>query len=548
MTHCFANNAAMAPSQQTECLSQVNRYRLIAISVCLVGVFAFATWQRFSLPLVPISDPDTWGYLRPALTWLSGEGMQQTHARSMAYPAFLLLPLALHGTFDSIVVWQHACGLLAGLAWWWIWSQFSSLLPAGITRQWVAPFIGLVALFAFLCNAQRVIDELRVRPEAVFPLFALLQLGSLMAWLNARCATTKSIHREAIWAGLSVFLALLSYSFKPSWGLAILLPPTVIALGLISRQTARIVPTAGASLAAVACFVSLPSLLDWRKEPGAGVFLPMLLVGVHADIIQRDLANRLSSGKLTAEEAAFTTHFSQRVAESKSDRGFYEKLGFDPDYLMFHSDALAPLPGPTDAESRKTAYFKLFFSSMAARPMDFSKKWTTQLGAVYFQDPKSLFRESVALALPYQSSLGTLPPATMDLPQLIAARYESLRNGDTMPSVEDKVRLVPRGFGDLGRLGAFWLVTATIGILTLAIYAAVTGAFRRQHPKWGIAAWAASFVVLSAFLSNLTVAFIHSFDIVRYLHLLAPLNWFVIGSAFVFAAFFAERLFLKNYE
>ena len=547
MSLCFANNAAMAPSQQTKSLAKVDLYRSIAVLVCLVGIFAFAIWQRFSLPLVPISDPDTWGYLRPALTWLSGEGMQQTHARSLAYPAFLLLPLAVHGTFDSIVVWQHVCGLLAGLAWWWIWSQFSSLLPTGIVRQWLAPLIGLIALFAFLCSAQRVVDELRLRPEAVFPLFALLQLGSLIAWLSARC-TAKSISREAFWSGAAVFLALLSYSFKPSWGLAILLPPTVIALGLLSRQTARILPTLGAVLVAVLCFVSLPSLLDWRKEAGAGVFLPMLLVGVHADIIQRDLENRVSQGKLSTEETAFALHFSQRVAESKADRGFYEKLGFDPDYLMFHSDALAPLPGPTDADSRKSAYFKLFLSSMAARPMDFVRKWATQLGAVYFQGPKSLFRESVVLALSYQSSLGTLPPATMPLPQPIASTYENLRIGDTIPRVEDKVRLAPSGTGDLGRLGAFWLFPASIGILGLATYAAFMRIFRKQRPSWGIAAWAASFVVLSALLSNLTVAFIHSFDIVRYLHLLAPLNWLVIGSAFVFAAFFAQHLLHKKHE
>jgi len=547
MSLCFAKNAAMAHSQQTKSLAKVDLYRLIAILVCLVGIFAFAIWQRFSLPLVPISDPDTWGYLRPALTWLSGEGMQQTHARSLAYPAFLLLPLAVHGTFDSIVVWQHVCGLLAGLAWWWIWSQFSSLLPAGIVRQWLAPLIGLIALFAFLCSAQRVVDELRLRPEAVFPLFALIQVGSLIAWLSARY-TAKSISREAFWSGAAVFLALLSYSFKPSWGLAILLPPTVIALGLLSRQTARILPTLGAVLAAVICFVSLPSLLDWRKEAGAGVFLPMLLVGVHSDIIQRDLENRLSQGKLSAEETAFAVHFSQRVAESKADRGFYEKLGFDPDYLMFHSDALAPLPGPTDADSRKSAFYNLFLSSMAARPMDFVRKWATQLGAVYFQGPKSLFRESVVLALSYQSSLGTLPPATMPLPQPIASTYENLRIGDTIPRVEDKVRLAPSGTGDLGRLGAFWLFPASIGILGLATYAAFMGMFRNQRPSWGIAAWAASFVVLSALLSNLTVAFIHSFDIVRYLHLLAPLNWFVIGSAFVFAAFFAQHLLHKKHE
>jgi hypothetical protein len=33
----------------------------------LALIFAWAVWQRFKLPLDPIADPDTWGYLSP---WL----------------------------------------------------------------------------------------------------------------------------------------------------------------------------------------------------------------------------------------------------------------------------------------------------------------------------------------------------------------------------------------------------------------------------------------------------------------------------------------------
>jgi hypothetical protein len=32
----------------------------------LVALFAWAAWQRFSLPLDSITDPDVWGYLSPA--------------------------------------------------------------------------------------------------------------------------------------------------------------------------------------------------------------------------------------------------------------------------------------------------------------------------------------------------------------------------------------------------------------------------------------------------------------------------------------------------
>jgi hypothetical protein len=41
-------------------------------------LFGLAAWKRFTLPLEPIADPDTWGYLSPALRKLTGAAFGHT--------------------------------------------------------------------------------------------------------------------------------------------------------------------------------------------------------------------------------------------------------------------------------------------------------------------------------------------------------------------------------------------------------------------------------------------------------------------------------------
>src|SRR2546430_16374267 len=81
--------------------------------VAVASLFALAAWQRFSLPLDPIADPDTWGYLAPALQKLTGSGFGH-EGRNFVYPGSLFLLLRLFGDFRAITIAQHLLGLAAG--------------------------------------------------------------------------------------------------------------------------------------------------------------------------------------------------------------------------------------------------------------------------------------------------------------------------------------------------------------------------------------------------------------------------------------------------
>src|ERR1700704_6459115 len=81
----------------------------------IISLLGWAAWQRFSLPLDPIADPDISGYLAPALKQLAGSGFVHAEARNFLYPGFLFLLLRLFGDFRAIVIAQHLLGLAAGV-------------------------------------------------------------------------------------------------------------------------------------------------------------------------------------------------------------------------------------------------------------------------------------------------------------------------------------------------------------------------------------------------------------------------------------------------
>src|SRR6266576_3691295 len=112
---------------------QSSRLRADSFWICywiaLVFVFAGAVWQRFTLPVDPIADPDTWGYLSPALRKLTGAEFGHTNGRNFVYPGFVFLVLRLFADFRAITIAQHFLGLLAGAVFLFTWKRARIFVP-----------------------------------------------------------------------------------------------------------------------------------------------------------------------------------------------------------------------------------------------------------------------------------------------------------------------------------------------------------------------------------------------------------------------------------
>src|ERR1043165_6432346 len=103
--------------------------------ILFVALFAWAAWRRFSIPLEPVADLDTWGYLAPALFKLTGGEFVHVCGRNFVYPGFLLVVLRMFGDFRAVVVVQHLLGLAGGGLLFLTWQRTRIFLASSLVGE-----------------------------------------------------------------------------------------------------------------------------------------------------------------------------------------------------------------------------------------------------------------------------------------------------------------------------------------------------------------------------------------------------------------------------
>ena len=142
----------------------------------VVAIFAWAAWRRFSLPLTPITDPDTWGYLSPALFKLTNGGFIHAHGRNFVYPAFLLVMLRMFGDFRAIVVAQHLLGLAGGGLLLMTWHRVRIFIATSRLGDRAHAILGVILLAVFLLAGEPLRAEMELRPEGICAFLLSLNL------------------------------------------------------------------------------------------------------------------------------------------------------------------------------------------------------------------------------------------------------------------------------------------------------------------------------------------------------------------------------------
>ena len=382
--------------------------------IAVAVLFAGAAWKRLSLPLDPIADPDTWGYLSPALQQLTGAGF--THeGRNFLYPGFLWGLLRVFGDLRAITIAQHFLGLLAGVLLLVAWRRARILGAESRLPSRAHEILGLVLAGVYLFAGEPIRAEMEIRPEGVCAFFLSLNL-----WFVIQFVVRAFVLRERALTGVGIgmaFTAVVLASLKPSlFGVAAV---SLVPLGLFflqrNRQQAKIGLGLGAVAAALVLF--LPEYFLSRRDELARLFLPTNLFVVHADLIRDQMADDLQQRvDLPYPRDWLGRVHDQLAAEiTKSHRAepeHYFLLGFSPDYLMYNESSIASrlLQESNYDFGAVTAFYRFYYwRAWQRRPLAMLRKIWRQFAFFYQPFCPAFNRAKVIKLIPaYELSVASL--------------------------------------------------------------------------------------------------------------------------------------------
>jgi len=507
-------------------------------------IFAWAAWLRFRLPLDPIADHGTWGYLSPALRKLTGAEFGHTYGRNFIYPGFLYLLLRAFGDFRAITVIQHVLGLLAGAILLVTWRR----LRAFVANPRISPVayhaLGLLAAAIFLLATDPVRFEMGLRPEGISAF--LISFNMYVAIQFTACFFVEDRRVASIAYGIAtVFSSIVLASAKPSFWLASIVMVLPVAMFFFQRGLMWQKVALGGGAAVSAALLLFPEHFLARNDEQSQTLLPSVLFAIHADLIRDQMADDLKHHAkipyprewLGRVYAALSAEITKSIAAGPVR---LTTLGFDPDYLMYNRSSIA---GQLRKEfsSHVSAlcafYWFYYWRIWHQRPLLVVKKIARQM-AIFYAPKCPAYRLGKFLSLAEEYDRGMTSLNTEAYRKVWTAYSPAV---EFMGRVELLARRAPivQQPAYIGRpLGLLAATYVPLLFIALALSAAVL--LQGRHRKR--LGWLAALVLL-AYLYNaaacLEVAVIHSLGYRRYLTvqmflaLLAQFLalWFLLESA-----------------
>jgi len=355
------------------------------------AVFIWATWQRFSIPLDPIADPDTWGYLSPALRKLTGAEFGHTNGRNFLYPGFIYLILSVCGDFRAIPFVQHLLGLMTGVFFLLTWRRLRIFVPKSLVGSSLYSTFGLAGATIYLFAAETTRIETQLRPEGICGFLISINLYVLIQVVG--CGFVERRRSAALAYGIAtVVTSLVLVSVRPSFAFVAIVALLPVGALLLQRGWARekIVLSVAAALTAALLF--LPEHFLARNDEISQTFLPSMLFVIHADLIRDQMAADLKENANVPYSRDWLervhTALSAEIAKSHAaNPRRYRLFGFDPEYLWFNESSIAAQlrrEFGNDVAGRCAFYRFYYWRTWQRRPLDQLKKVARQIAVYYF--------------------------------------------------------------------------------------------------------------------------------------------------------------------
>lgn len=511
-----------SPTALPRTFARIPNAVFLAIELLALSFVLALAWKARSVwPAVPLADPDTWGYLNPALGWLGGLGFHQAGGRDWLYPALVTLFLKTTGSFAGIAAWQKFLGLSSGILMAVTWRCWVSILPFPRGALFFLSLVGAVPISIQLANQDGIFYEMSTRPEAVLPVFVYAQLACVIGYARFRWQYPRALPSLLLGAAALV-LAYACYLLKPSWYLATATTSVPILAGVFGRslplKTRLLTPALGAALALLLLW--LPARMLFVRDGASVTLLPLALFYVHAQLIEESFDAKLAVLADADPEKARLQHLNDVLkseTRSSMDDRPYPYLGINPDYLLDSrpmNKALFNCAGH-DIESIKAFCFRSYRDAVLHDPAAYAKKVYIQFTYFLFPGPKTFFKDRIDFTREYQWAAKSMtahrlpfyPPAVSEMER----RYEEELAGQiaaARPPYKPKRNSITKFL-------TRWAPPVELLTVLFLFALSATHVWPFLH-KLRLGGWAAFFLFLAPFGNAFGICIVHALDIDRY--------------------------------
>jgi hypothetical protein len=336
-----------------------------------IATTIYALYEWYSVPVTTLFEPDSLGYINPALSALAGGPLTITSTRSFVYPGFILAILATFGSIPALIYAQAILCLATA-------AMVATLPLAASIGTKITPaarilraYLGAGSLLLFYHYGPLAYSIHAVMPEMLYTTLSTMVFMLLI--LSFRLTSTTL---TIICCVVGIYITIANFYVKPSWGVAMVLSVLIFVFRIIiERSVALFIRSSIVLLTAIISLITLTTtninLSEAYDRYNYKVFGPLTLFCHHAPLIINYIDNHINDNYILSELKNDLTE----IISKGPGHDNYNILGYDPNICLYGKIRL-PIDNEFSQDPDKISHFlaQIFFHAVLEYPSTYVSK------------------------------------------------------------------------------------------------------------------------------------------------------------------------------
>ncbi len=501
---------------------KIARLWIMSVWICMVSISIWALFRWISQPVTINYMEDSFGYLYPALSYISGNQFSPTQGRSFVYPGFILIILSVFRNVHALVYAQTVIYVIIAI--------IVAIIPVAATIgripqqpiRILQAYLGAISLFVFLHYTPLAYSVHALLPEILCT--GTISVVYILLVIVFRVPGNIFI---LLLSGVGLYLTVATFYIKPSWGAAMIFSGLLFILRIICTINSTVFIRIAVLL--ICCTLIMITLVGYNRYLSttydsyeSTIFGPETLFCNNMPIIIESLDQRMANIEPATDRHFINDLRNNMVYTVARGLNNWNVLGYNGDLCMYHQDVLGPIIRHFDNDPIRISHFLLvtFWHSILDRPFSFFNRVIKQIVvAIYRPFGDADFKQFSFNDKVLESNLSWF---SKNAPEFIVNRAQFSGTIEAPLGFEtgiSAIRILQETFWGICLLGCFMFI-CDIGLSVHNL--------RQLMILRVIQLWTPAILSMGLLLSaTIVVSISHTFDIGRYSWILAPL---VLGA------------------